>query len=92
MEDDALKVRPTTADRRWRRRPLLVMCITRHRRREAQLRNDAAGDASDGWIRVTLWMLGPGKGKDDRTDIHADFSFTFSDALTSLKRLRTIVM
>lgn len=31
------------ANRRWRRRALLVMCIARHRRGEAQLLDEAAG-------------------------------------------------
>lgn len=46
------------ADRRWRRRALLVMCIARHRREEAQLPDDTAGSGSgEGWGGVAARVL-----------------------------------
>lgn len=50
------------ADRRWRRRAPLVMCIDRHRRGEVQLQvDDAAGNATD-WTRASVWVLEAGTG------------------------------
>lgn len=48
------------ADRRWRRRAVLVMCIARHRRGEAQPLSGADGGASDNWTRVAAWVLDVG--------------------------------
>lgn len=48
------------ADRRWRRRALLVMCIARYRREEVQLMDEPAGATSDNWARVAAWVLDAG--------------------------------
>lgn len=39
------------ADKRWRRRALLILFIARHRRGEAQLLEGWVGNASDDWAR-----------------------------------------
>lgn len=49
------------ADRKWRRQALLLLCRERHRRGEAKLLDDAAGDAND-WTRVGTWVLEAGTG------------------------------
>ena len=54
-------LRNAPADRRWRRRAVLVMSIARHRRGEARLLGRADdGRASDNWSRAAAWVLESG--------------------------------
>ena len=59
-EEQQTRARELLRNAPWRRRTLLVMCIERHRRGEAQLLDNTAGSATDGWASVAARVLDMG--------------------------------